>query len=124
MLLACVFSAPSNAQGLNLPYATRVTITYRAINGRVPAELKIYPPAYPPALRHAGLSGEVEFELTVQNDGSVSDIVITKASEVDFKPPVKEALASWKFLPRRDGIGESPRPLRLVGRIQFQFADE
>ena len=113
-----------HAQGYNPEYGASVTITYRAPKGRVPAEVKITPPAYPFEMHRAGLSGEISFEITVQDDGTVTGGLVTEASQPAFRQSVEEALVTWKFQSRKEEMNESPRPLLLKGKIRFSIIDE
>lgn len=111
-------------QGFNPSYAVEIAITYRAPQGSIPVDVEIRPPAYPFEMRRAGLSGEVTFELTVEDDGRVSDVVVTKSDQPEFKTAALAALKTWTFRPSKLDPGSSPRPLRLVGKICFRIVDE
>lgn len=56
---------------------------------------------YPPALRDAGRSGQVEVRFIVEADGSVSNLGIVRFTDVAFNRPTIEALALLRFRPAR-----------------------
>ena len=125
ILVGLSLAITGEAQSLGR-YVANVSIVFRPSDGTMlnPAEIKITPPAYPKEMRQAGISAEVAFKFTVQKDGRVADVVITKASHLDFKPAVEEAITHWKFEPlKEDGHGVS-RPLVLFGKITFSLSDE
>jgi TonB family protein len=124
ILVACMLLMSGHAQGYNPEYGASITITYRAPKGIIPAEVRIAPPAYPFEMRRAGLSGEVSFEITVQDDGKVTDGMVTEASQPAFRQSVEEALATWRFQKRREEMNESRRPLLLKGKIRFSIVEE
>ncbi len=77
-------------------------------------------PAYPSVARSKDLSGWVDLELTVKTDGSVDDIVVTRADPPDiFDKAAIEAVRQWRYEPvQRDGKVVEQRT-RL--RIRFQL---
>lgn len=77
-------------------------------------------PAYPPVARSKDLSGWVDLELTVKTDGSIDDIVVTRADPPDiFDKAAIEAVRQWRYEPvQRDGKVVEQRT-RL--RIRFQL---
>ena len=109
------------AQGYNPGYATSVTMVFHVVEGQFPREDRVSPPAYPPELRRASISGEVSFRLTVRTNGDVTDVIV-EGSQPEFRRAAEEALASWRFLPRAEGA--SPDPLILTGKIRFSIVDE
>ncbi len=57
-------------------------------------------PAYPPEARRAGISGEVELEITIDTDGSVSDTKVIRATPRNtFERGVQSTVRRWKFQP-------------------------
>jgi TonB family protein len=56
---------------------------------------------YPPALRDAGRSGQVEVRFIVEEDGSVSNLGIVRFTDVAFNKPTIEALSVLRFRPAR-----------------------
>lgn len=123
LFLAFLVGAQGYAQGYNPGYGTSVAMIFHAVKGRFPPEGKLTPPAYPGDVRRAAISGEVSFKITVQENGDVTDVIV-KGSQKEFRRAAEEALASWKFLPRREGVSESPRPLVLAGKIRFSIIEE
>lgn len=57
-------------------------------------------PPFPPEALRAGLAGEVEVEITIGTDGSVSDVRIVRASPRNtFERGVQNTVKRWKFQP-------------------------
>ena len=57
-------------------------------------------PAYPPEARRAGISGEVELEITIDTDRSVSDTKVIRATPRNtFERGVQSTVRRWKFQP-------------------------
>ena len=98
-------------------------MTFHAVDAQFPRESNVRPPAYPPELRHAGISGEASFRFSVLDSGAVADVAV-EGSHVEFRKAAEEAVASWAFLPRAEGDSDSPRPLVLYGKIRFSIVDE
>lgn len=58
---------------------------------------------------------EVTLELVVENDGTISSVVVVEGDE-PFARAAREAAASWRFLPaRRDGVAIRARMRARVG---------
>ncbi|HTO03077.1 MAG TPA: TonB family protein, partial [Opitutus sp.] len=61
-------------------------------------------PAYPPALREAGVVGGAVLELSVDAEGKLTHLTTLRASHPEFEAAAKDALQKWVFLPaRKDG---------------------
>jgi TonB family protein len=56
-------------------------------------------PDYPPAARKARLQGLVQVQLTIQPDGSVSDLFVVRSAHPVLDQLVLDALAQWKYEP-------------------------
>lgn len=77
-------------------------------------------PAYPPALRAAGVEGETVVEYAVGEDGRVdtSSVRVIQATHPGFIPPVLTALASARFTPAQ--LAGAPIAVRVRQRIVFR----
>ena len=77
-------------------------------------------PAYPPALRAAGIEGETVVEYAVGADGRVdtSAVRVIRATRPDFIPPVVAALTGARFVPAQ--LGGEPIAVRVRQRIVFR----
>ncbi len=72
----------------------------------VPLEPGVSPPkarhrVYPKAARIAGTDLFSCLEVTVNTDGSVSDIVVVEPDDRKFDEAAKAAVAQWRYLPAR-----------------------
>lgn len=123
LFVACILSSVAHAQGYNPGYGAVVEVSFRAQNGRIPGYITIAPPSYPFEMYRAGLTGHVGFELTVQDNGGVTDIVLTKISNEGFKASALEAIRTWRFLALKNNPGGSPRPLKIVGKLIWSIDD-
>lgn len=56
---------------------------------------------YPPALKTAGIAGEVIIECVVDLDGVVRDPVVKSSTRKEFELPALQSVAKWKFRPGR-----------------------
>ncbi|MBS0661851.1 MAG: energy transducer TonB [Verrucomicrobia bacterium] len=74
-------------------------------------------PEYPPALRRAGVKGEVVVAFTVEIDGRVTDLEILRASQPGFEAPALAAVRQWRFkAARKNGVVV---PARVVQTLVF-----
>jgi protein TonB len=64
-----------------------------------PRPLKTKPPAYPPKLREAGVSGAVIMTIIIDEAGKVIAAEATKASHEEFRDPALKAVRDWTFVP-------------------------
>lgn len=77
-------------------------------------------PAYPPALRAAGVVGGAVLELSVDAEGNLTHLTTLRASHPEFEAAAKDALRKWAFLPaRKDG-----QPVASRSRIAIVFETE
>ena len=73
-------------------------------------------PVYPPAARSMRTSGVVKVEVTVDEDGQVSDVQKTSGPTL-LQAAAKDAVRKWRFKPfTRDG-----QPVRATGFVSFNF---
>ncbi len=85
---------------------------------RDPRYADAFRPDYPPALRRAGLEGNVTLRITIDEKGRVVAVEMVKASDGAFFREAKEqALRHWRFLPATsDG-----KPVRSEQVLTVQF---
>jgi TonB family protein len=56
---------------------------------------------YPPALRNAGRSGEVQVRFIVEVDGRVSNVHIVRSTDAAFNQPTLDVVSLLRFRPAR-----------------------
>ncbi|WP_170267065.1 energy transducer TonB [Brevifollis gellanilyticus] len=76
--------------------------------------VKMIPPAYPPEARKAGLKGVARVALTVQPDGSVSDLKVVQSAHPTLDQFALQAVSQWKFKPYTPVDGK-------LERVSFPF---
>jgi len=77
-------------------------------------------PAYPAALREAGVVGGAVLELKVDATGKLVHMTTLRASHPEFETAAKEALAKWQFAPAlQDG-----KPVDSRCRVAIVFETE
>jgi TonB family protein len=54
-------------------------------------------PEYPPTAKRAGMVGEAVISLTIDENGSVKDVKLVKASPEQLGPPSLAAVGKWQF---------------------------
>jgi TonB family protein len=64
---------------------------------RPPRKVKDVRPAYPQALREAGVGGKVELRATVGSDGSVRDVQVIQSVHPELDAAAVDAVRQWKF---------------------------
>ena len=76
-------------------------------------------PVYPEAASSGGRTGNVDLEFTVRADGSVADVVVTRADPPKvFDSAATEAVRKWRFKPpMRDGHAVDQR-----AKVHMRFA--
>jgi protein TonB len=60
-------------------------------------------PAYPAALRAAGIEGSVVVSLVIDKTGVVREAKVEKSTHHDFETAALEAVTQWRFEPGRKG---------------------
>jgi TonB family protein len=79
-------------------------------------------PAYPPAVRAAGIEGTVEVALTVLRDGSVGWVRVVRAEPRGyFEQAASDGVRSWRFAPAT--LDGEPIECRLRTRVRFALTD-
>lgn len=74
-------------------------------------------PAYPHALRQAGVTGVVEVEFVVDRRGYVHEVRVVRASSPEFVETTLQAVAHWRFEPGlRHGV-----PVNFRMRVPVKF---
>jgi protein TonB len=87
-----------------------------------PVPVRMVPPSFPYDLRRSGVSGVVFINCQIDENGSVQDMKIIKASNDAFSQPAMDALKKWKFKPaRRDGNAIA---IRVTIPIKFTINDD
>ncbi len=61
------------------------------------------PPVYPPALKAAGIEGNVTLRVTIEKDGSVSDMV-NWAGDPQLAQAAIETVRRWRYWPREEAV--------------------
>ncbi len=74
-------------------------------------------PEYPPALRRAGVRGEVVVAFTVEIDGRVTEPEVLRSSSAGFEAAALAAIRQWRFKPaHKNGVVV---PARVVQTLVF-----
>lgn len=69
-------------------------------NVRPPKKVRDVKPAYPPAMRDAGLTGTVSIEAIIGRDGTVTSVRVLSAQvHPDFAIAAADAVRQWQFTP-------------------------
>jgi TonB family protein len=106
-------------------YRISVSVKFVAKDRAAPKEKRIAMPEYPPKMHYAGMGGDVDFSLTVQENGKVTDILVTgKNTPQEFLDSAKQAIAAWEFVPSTADSRYDPRPCGLKGKFEFRMYDE
>ena len=74
-------------------------------------------PKYPAILKQAGIEGDVDLKLAVNEQGKVDKAEAVKASNADFIPAAMEAVKQWEFTPATD----NGKPIKAEVLIPFKF---
>lgn len=78
-------------------------------------------PSYPYDLKRSGVTGSVQIEFIISENGDVIDAWVTKSTHREFEQPTLQAAMRWKFKPgRKGGKAVKTRASRLV---PFQISD-
>jgi protein TonB len=73
-------------------------------------------PEYPPFARQLKISGEVDLEAVVAEDGSVEKVNVVSGNPVLTKAGA-EALVKWKFKP----VVADGKPVKALAPVSFSF---
>lgn len=74
-------------------------------------------PNFPKELLPAGIGGDATILFTVRKDGSVTDVLVVKATDASFGTAASEAVSKWKFRPGL--VDGAPVDCRLMVPIKF-----
>jgi protein TonB len=99
------------------PYSEHSIVYTPASLDAVPQARFQTPPAYPYALKSAGISGEVLVEFVVDEQGRVREPRILRASHPEFEAPSLSAVSKWRFEP---GMRKNV-PVRFLMRVPLSF---
>lgn len=131
--LACLLSATAYAQPApaSVPACPGTGTTSDELKASVTCELARHttgvtkspqlieaePPVMPRYAAHAGISGEVQIEFTVDSSGRVAEIRILHSADRMLSDAVRYAVKHWVFSPMIvDG-----QPREFVNRQTFEF---
>ena len=73
-------------------------------------------PEYPAVARQIRLTGEVELEIVVDQQGAVEKVKIVRGNTL-LTGPSLQAIRKWKFKP----FGTESEPSKAIGPIKFSF---
>jgi TonB family protein len=73
-------------------------------------------PVYPVAAKHAGISGTVVMEVTIDEEGNVIDTKMRCGNDI-FAAESLAAARRWRFAPTT----LNGRPVKVIGSITFNF---
>ena len=121
----------SLAQGLaNTACIATVKVEYSGTGGEFPRIAgKIVLPGYPAEQQRLGISAEVTFEATVEENGSIGNVGIKKVeapseeSRTAFETSVQEAIKAWTFRPSDQQPKRLRYPFTITGRVLFLPGD-
>jgi TonB family protein len=92
-------------------------------NIRVPRKLVHVNPAYPLAMREAGLEGSVPIEAVIGTDGSVSSVRVLSAQvHPEFAKAATDAVRQWKFSPTL--LNGEAVEVRMTVTVRFDLLAE
>jgi len=79
-------------------------------------------PKFPTGARNRGISGWVELEYTVREDGSTADIVVTNSSpRRTFDNAAVTAVGQWRYKPV---LGRDGKPIGQRAAVRIRFSEE
>lgn len=120
-------AGPQISMSRFLPAAGPASIddVVRSINSGIEPPSPVAPivPAYPTALRDAGISGAAEIEFVVDTDGRVpaDSIHVLFASRDEFSAQAREAISRARFHPGH--VDGRPAAMRVRQRFTFESSD-
>lgn len=77
-------------------------------------------PMYPPALRSAGIEGEVVLDVVVAADGSVADVRVVEATHPEFVAAALETVRATTFAPAQRGRTAVAVRIRLPVKFRLR----
>jgi len=84
-----------------------------------PMGIYVITPAYPKEARVARVQGKVELQVVVTDDGTVSDVKVTKSLDNGLDELAVQTAKTWRFLPAiKDGI---PVPAKIPATVSFRL---
>ncbi len=79
-------------------------------------------PKFPSAARNRGMSGWVELEFTVREDGSTADVVVTNSNpRKTFDNAAMTAVGQWRYKPV---VGRDGKSVEQRAAVRIRFSDE
>jgi TonB family protein len=85
------------------PLRAQAETDYTPLVTSGPAQRWAVPPVYPPALKAAGIEGNVTLRITIEKDGSVSDVE-NWAGDPQLAQAAIEAVRQWHYMPRKKAV--------------------
>ena len=82
-----------------------------------PVPVKAYPPAYPPEMLKARVSGLVNLAIVIDDAGVVVERAVVRSTRAEFEQPALDAVRKWKFKPAVKG--GAAVTVRMIVPIQF-----
>jgi protein TonB len=92
------------------------------VGENVPVRIEYVAPKFPSSVRNRGVTGWVELEFTVLEDGSTADVVVTNSSpRRTFDNAAMTAIGQWRYKPvvARDG-----KIVQQRVAVRIRFSDE
>lgn len=121
-LLAGCETAPQPVKLQPVESSTHLPLNGPAHFDQPPSVIAQQRPVYPRELRAAGVQGEARVELIVGVDGTVTDAIAIKATDVRFANAAIACVRGWKFRPAT--LDGKPVPTRLQVPIEFTLDSE
>ena len=92
---------------------------YRAGSGIEPPRLlREVKAAYTDEARRANVSGDVELEITIRRDGTVSDVTVLRGLAGGLSDRAVAAVRQWRFAPARlKGV-----PVDVIVEVSVEFS--
>jgi TonB family protein len=92
------------------------------VGENLPVRIEYVAPKFPSSVRNRGVTGWVELEFTVLEDGSTADVVVTNSSpRRTFDNAAMTAIGQWRYKPvvARDG-----KIVQQRVAVRIRFSDE
>lgn len=97
--------------------AAFVVLFASGIPQETPQVKKRVDPKYPAILKQAGIEGDVDVTVTINDQGQIQKIEASNASDPRFIPAAMEAVRQWEFAPATKG----GVPIKAEITIPFKF---
>ena len=97
--------------------AVFAVLVMSGIPQETPQVRKRVDPKYPAILKQAGIEGDVDVTVTINEQGQIQKIDASNASDSRFIPAAMEAVRQWEFAPATKG----GVPIKAEVTIPFKF---